>query len=878
MSYIKNGLIFFILISIIPLCFALPSPSNGTTSLVSITSLDIPADSQSYHPSISGDSRYIAFESAAPNLNQFRIKGDMQIFLHDRNTGITNLVSHDPLGYLANGHSFSPSISLDGNFVAFTSTADNIDDGDTNGCADIFVWDRLKDQVFRVSTDSGGNVSNGPSKDPKLCENGSFVVFSSWATNLVKNDNNKVSDIFRKDIKTGVIDMVSSASSDQGNGDSYHPAISGNGEIIAFDSFASNLISGDNNGKGDIFIKNLQSGNITQVSNLSDGTVSDGHSGNPSLDYSGLLVAFSSQAHNLGGSNPGFNAVYFKNITSGILTPIPKVYEDLIIGSSIISQGSSSSPVLSDDGNFLAFQTEMIETTKGFSQISQNIGDIILYNLSDATVQKVSVRTNGQDGEGGISSSPSISAEGKAIVFSSDDLMLSDKKSLFSSIYIHQLPDPWLTPEIFSIKPSSGVVNSNITVNISGNNLFGGEKVEFIFSDTEKMEKIGVMRDNILMIDGVNLTDATPGTWSVQVTNLSSGKFCIFSNSFEVLPLKTYFINASADDGGAINPSGQIPVIEGENQSFTISPNFSYAINSLLVDNSPLQPMDNYTFFNISENHTITAKFSIDPNTKPMIFKVDPISGIPGSILSCSITGDYFSSIAGFRLNSSNHTDIVATNISVISKNQIRGLLNISSDVDCGMWNLIVDQGTAHSDPYPFILHSSEKYVIDAESDNLGWLKPDGVFEVTNGSNKTFTFKPTAGATFENLQVNGDTVTDVSNFSYVLNNINQDYVIRLNNKPIPGVVIAGFSVTYTNDPLTVGFNDISRSDIPLLKWRWDFGDGTQSTELNPFHTYSQAGTYVVSFCARTNISQSQEIKGIIVVPPGEEQVLVQNFY
>ena len=132
-----------------------------TTERVSVDSLGTAGNSFSYYASISSDGRHVAFESMASNL----VPGDTNlvrdIFVHDRQTGVTDRVSVDSLGTQGNEISWSSSISTDGRYVAFCSDASNLVPGDTNGAADIFVHDRQTSVTERVSVDSLGTQGNG---------------------------------------------------------------------------------------------------------------------------------------------------------------------------------------------------------------------------------------------------------------------------------------------------------------------------------------------------------------------------------------------------------------------------------------------------------------------------------------------------------------------------------------------------------------------------------------------------------------------------------------------------------------------------------------------------------------------------------------------
>jgi archaellum component FlaF (FlaF/FlaG flagellin family) len=181
------------------------------------------------------------------------------VFVHDRKTGINTRVSVDSAGNEANSDSFG-SISANGRFVAFQSSASNLVPGDTNSTSDVFVHDRKTGITTRVSVDSAGNDANSDSFGPSISAHGRFVAFQSLASNLVPGDTNGTADTFVHDRKTAVTRRVNvDSAGNEGNEivnrlEVSAPSISANGRFVAFQSSASNLVPGDTNGVDDIFV------------------------------------------------------------------------------------------------------------------------------------------------------------------------------------------------------------------------------------------------------------------------------------------------------------------------------------------------------------------------------------------------------------------------------------------------------------------------------------------------------------------------------------------------------------------------------------------------------------------------------------------------
>ncbi|MBM7171212.1 PD40 domain-containing protein [Streptomyces sp. G44] len=276
--------------------------STGTTERVSLTDGDTesaPAE-WSDEPSISGDGRYVAFESVARALVSGDTNGHRDVFVRDRTTGTTQRVSVAGNGTQGNNWSFDPSISTDGRYVAFRSGASNLVPGDTNAADDIFVHDRQARTTQRVSVAGGGAQGNGESRTPSISADGRYVAYTSAASNLVPGDTNAAEDVFVRDLTSGTTQRVSvTGTGGQGGRESSSPSISADGRHVAFSSSAPDLVPGDTNGRIDAYVRDRQAGTTQRVSVADNGTQGDGHSGSVSISGDGRRVAFSSSAGNL---------------------------------------------------------------------------------------------------------------------------------------------------------------------------------------------------------------------------------------------------------------------------------------------------------------------------------------------------------------------------------------------------------------------------------------------------------------------------------------------------------------------------------------------------------------------------------------------------
>ncbi|MBI2838203.1 MAG: hypothetical protein HYX75_07820 [Acidobacteria bacterium] len=231
---------------------------TGTTERVSLTSAGGEADADCFvfvQP-MTPDARYITFYSAATNLVGGNPNpGGNSVYVRDRKAGTTTLVSLTAQGQPAIGDNKVAAISKNGRFVAFYSNAALVSE-DTNGAYDAYMRDLKAGTVRRVSLGNGGVEGNGTSLLRSMSGNARFVGFVSEADNLVDGDVNGKPDAFVRDLKTGVTTRVSVATDgSEGDLDSNWPFISDNGRWISFYSEATNLITGDNNGAGDVFLR-----------------------------------------------------------------------------------------------------------------------------------------------------------------------------------------------------------------------------------------------------------------------------------------------------------------------------------------------------------------------------------------------------------------------------------------------------------------------------------------------------------------------------------------------------------------------------------------------------------------------------------------------
>ena len=242
---------------------------TGVTTLVSEGTAGAAGDGASAGtPAISGDGRFVAFNSAATNLVAGDANARTDTFVRDLQTGVTEIASVSSEERQTREAVFSaPSISADGRFVAFDTWSWQLVPLDTNGDVgpvfpnfavgfDVYVRDRLAGTTVEVTVTSAGVESDRDSGYPQLSPDGRYVTFTTPSANLVPGDTAGQTDVFVHDLLTGATERVSvSATEEQGDGGSFLSTISDGGRVVAFQSAASNLIDDDANGLSDVYVR-----------------------------------------------------------------------------------------------------------------------------------------------------------------------------------------------------------------------------------------------------------------------------------------------------------------------------------------------------------------------------------------------------------------------------------------------------------------------------------------------------------------------------------------------------------------------------------------------------------------------------------------------
>ena len=358
---------------------------------------------------LSADGRFVTFASFATNLVEGDTNGQRDVFVWDRTNDQVEIVSRGPGGQQSNGDSFDAVISADGNWLAFASRATNLA-ADTNGdIADIFLYSRQTAELELVSRSSGdvqsetdslrpdinangryitfdtagplasgatsthtqifqrdswrgstalisqtpvGDPGNASSMDAQMSADGQRVVFVSMATNF-SEFTIAGKDSFLKDTAANSLQLLSESEvGEAGDGTSYFPSISGDGQVAAFHSNASNLVSGASPNFADVILRDLSTGRLTLISRSATGLPVDGFNIHPSLSFTGRQVLFASNASNLVPDDAPQSAdIVLLNRDTAEFRLLSRTVADQP------ANGDSRAPSLSYGGRFAAFES-----------------------------------------------------------------------------------------------------------------------------------------------------------------------------------------------------------------------------------------------------------------------------------------------------------------------------------------------------------------------------------------------------------------------------------------------------------------------------------------------------------------------------------------
>ncbi|MDC0357955.1 discoidin domain-containing protein [Oligoflexia bacterium] len=400
-----------------------PTPSPlvfDKTEAASISNNGNQSVGDSQKPSISDNGRYVAFDTIQNGFIPGNNSNTRTVFVRDRQAGTAELISKNQAGNPVFAQ--ESSLSGDGRYVAFSSNSNQIVAGDNNGNVfDIFVYDRQQGQAELVSVSSSSTQSNASCGEAFISGTGRFVVFQCFDTNIVSGDNNAKLDIFVRDRTAGTTTLASVNTAGQIADDhGYNGTISDDGRYLVWDSRAQNLIANDNNNTSDVFIRDLQTGNTGLASINSMGIQANDESDFPHISGDGNYLVFQSFSTNLVSGTANRNIFLHNRVTD----------ENYLVSADLNGNATAENffPSISDDGRFIAFDSISPNMVPGDNN---NFRDTFLHDSTLGNTVLVSQSTAGAlgnaDSAGAMGEFKSISGTGRHVAY------ITEATNLFSN-------------------------------------------------------------------------------------------------------------------------------------------------------------------------------------------------------------------------------------------------------------------------------------------------------------------------------------------------------------------------------------------------------------------------------------------------------------
>lgn len=492
--------------------FLISKATNGTVG-----------SDQSYQPDVSSDGRYVAFASDATNLVGNDNNAASDIFVYDRQANTFEIVSRQSDGDASNGNSYEPAISGDGRWVVYCSFASNLVTSDDNNRPDIFLYDRQDDTVRRLSDAPNGDDGNDNScGQSDLSTNGQYVAFISDASNLVVSDTNNVRDVFIYNRGDDTVRRITAENGQQGAARSDMPSISDDGRYIAFQSDASNLITGDDNNQSDIFVYDRSDNDMERVSQRQDGTDNSTGSFAPAISGDARFVVFEAGDGNLVGDDNNGKTDIFLHVRDG--NAIERISLETDGGQ---ANDNSTQASISTDGRYVTFTSAATDLD---DNRVVNITNIFVRDRSTNSTISVSYTTDDVPGNRN-SDTPQISGNGRYIVFASGATnLLPEDPNTRADVYLWD-KDALPPAEVaFTVTPTvaraGSIFTGQITAfrpNVSVSITVNGQGVGSLVTDANGNAAFGL-----------NSSNANDGRYYVRVfdgTNERTALFVVAANA-----------------------------------------------------------------------------------------------------------------------------------------------------------------------------------------------------------------------------------------------------------------------------------------------------------------------------------------------------------
>ena len=327
------------------------------SQLASVAKRTRNAPRSAYNASISGDGRYVAYETSAGNLNFAKRYGGTSVGLRDLNSD--RVVSVDPRSKAdarrSPRSSYDPEISANGRYVAFESARQVTGGSAVEYELGVYVHDLRTRRTVRLVPDSAVGVRAGQVSDPDLSGDGRRIVFSASVPSPV----GRLSQVFVHDFDTGRTVLASSPNGPErakGNGESYDPSISDDGRYVAFTSTATNLIDDFGKPRSRVYVRDMrrETTELVSVGGVKGGPRADGFAFEPAISGDGRRVAFASVVPGGGGATGRESQVFLRDLPAATTELISRESGE----GGAAAEGFSTDPAISRDGRYVSFVSD----------------------------------------------------------------------------------------------------------------------------------------------------------------------------------------------------------------------------------------------------------------------------------------------------------------------------------------------------------------------------------------------------------------------------------------------------------------------------------------------------------------------------------------
>ncbi|PHS14845.1 MAG: hypothetical protein COA78_05540 [Blastopirellula sp.] len=487
--------------------FAFDRPTSSTSLLSKSyqsnsgpSELPTTGDGDSINAVTSEDGRFIAYSSYASNLLSLDTNGKADVFLYDNLLGTTELISVNNLGEISNGDSLEPSISANGRFIAYRSDATNLNDLPSTGAYNVYVYDALlKTTILASRHYSGTKSARYDCRDIRISKDGTSVVFTTSET-ILDIDNGFDSDLYIYNIATDTFQMITVGENGLDAGLTYpsDPSISGDGKFVVFSSGTDNILSSDQNGNSDIYLRNLETQETSLISKSASGNQSSYNSFNPVISADSNYLYFLNDGNDL-IENPTESeaSLYQINLQTNELNRIGNKPNSL--GNGTLQRFYS----VSDDGRFVAAgNSERYSPSSG-----QLIPDIIVYDTFTSTKTVVNLN-NAQEYANLKSYNPNISGDGTKVVYQSAATNLVTGVDTLSNydIYVSDIDS----------------ISSTVSIDENGNLViddFEDEEDQYLFSMENDVLSISLENSRMLLDESVVGTGSETDSIQIDLSN-----------------------------------------------------------------------------------------------------------------------------------------------------------------------------------------------------------------------------------------------------------------------------------------------------------------------------------------------------------------------